>query len=142
MAFKIRNIFRRRKPQVTVQEQPRAPRGDVPKPVEPGRKITPEEVRDLGNLIRKRYELDVEIWGLRHVRPRDRPIVEDKMRRSDAILEKIRRTVDTWDRADVFESSGDWNKLQDIKMRIKEDGKRHWALNPPWLDKEPDELSP
>ncbi|KAI9855253.1 MAG: hypothetical protein M1813_000486 [Trichoglossum hirsutum] len=141
MAFKIRNIFRRRKSQVTQQEQPGVPPGDLPKFLEPGRKITPEEIRDLGNLLRKRYELDVEIWGLRHVRPRDRPIVEEKMRKSDAILQKIRRTIDSWDRPDIFQSWGDWAKLQEIKRRIEEDGKRHWASNPPWHDKDLGEIN-
>ncbi|KAH0538335.1 hypothetical protein FGG08_005070 [Glutinoglossum americanum] len=131
--LRLRNIFHRRtRSQVT--RQPAVPPGDVPRPLAPGREVTPEEIRDLGELIRKRYELDVEIWGLRHVKPRDRRIVEDKMRRSDATLQKIYRTIYAWDSPDAFKSPKDWVKLQEIRMRIEEDGKRDWANNPPWAD--------
>jgi hypothetical protein len=95
--------------------------------------IQPEEIRNLGELIRKRYELDIEIWGLRGVGRRDRPIVEDKMRKSDAILSKIQRTIVAWDSPNVFESAADWDKMKEIKRRIEADGKRNWADQPPWI---------
>jgi hypothetical protein len=97
-----------------------------------GQKVKPEEIRDLGELIRKRYELDVEIWGLRQVKPRDRPIVEEKMRRSDAILKQIYRTIHNWNTPDAFESPRDRESFREIKSRIEMEGKRVWAVNPPW----------
>jgi hypothetical protein len=126
----LRNVFRR--PRSQVIQNPDLPPGDIPQPLAPGRKVKPEEVRGLGELIRKRYELDVEIWDLRHVQPHDRPVVEDKMRRSDATLQKISATIAAWDSPDAFESPTDWAKLQEIKKRIKASGKRIWAANPPW----------
>jgi len=128
----LRNIFRRPRSQVT--QKPDPPPGDIPKPLAPGQKVKPEEVRGLGELIRKRYELDVEIWDLRHVQPYNRPVVEDKMRRSDATLQKISATIAAWDSPDAFESPTDWAKLQEIKKRINAGGKRIWAVNPPWDD--------
>ena len=127
MHLRLSKIFRRPKPPVVDA-------GDIPRPLEPGQKVQPEEIRDLGELIRKRYELDVEIWDLRYVKPRDRPVVEDMMRRSDATLRKIRGTIHAWDSPDAFESHKDWTKLQEIKVRIEADGKRLWADNPPWKD--------
>jgi len=106
--------------------------GDLPEPFEPGRKVKPDEVRHLAELIRKRYELDIEIWRLRDAQPRDRPHIREKMRRADATLLKIYRTVHAWDRRDVFESDADWAKWQDIKGRLEREGKRWWAANPPW----------
>jgi hypothetical protein len=133
MPLKIGKIFRRHdKSQVTSTRQHAVPPGDIPKPLMPGRKVQPEEIRNLRELIRKRYALDVEIWDLRHVKPRDRHVVEDMMRRSDATLRKIYRTVCEWDSPNAFESQEDWAKLQDIKTRIEEGGKRFWADNPPW----------
>jgi len=44
------------------------------------------------------------------------------MRRSDATLQKIYRTINALD----------WVKLQEIKMRIEAGGKRDWTVNPPW----------
>jgi hypothetical protein len=106
--------------------------GEIPKPLMPGFKVQAEEIRELRDLIRKRYALDIEIWDLRDVRPRDRPIVEAKMRRSDAMLQQIYLTICEWDRPDAFHSQRDWIKLQEIKIRIEEGGKRFWAANPPW----------
>ena len=99
-----------------------------------GRKVKPDEIRDLVEDIRKRYQLDVEIWGLRHVGERDRSVVEEKMRRSDAILQKIKGTINSWDSKDAFESKNDYEKLLEIKSRIETGGKRTWEGNPPWKD--------
>ena len=55
------------------------------------------------------------------------PIVEDMMERSDAILQKIKLTLASWDSADAFESEGDLAKFLEIKKRIDEDGKRIWT---------------
>ena len=95
--------------------------------------IQPEEIRNLGELIRKRYELDIQIWGLRDVGPRDRHIVEEKMCRSDAILSKIQRTVSSWDSPHAFESEEDWYKMKDIRTRMEAEGKRNWTTHPPWM---------
>ncbi|KAI9776336.1 MAG: hypothetical protein M1839_000416 [Geoglossum umbratile] len=132
MTSKLRKFFKRHSKSNSTT-LPVAP-GDVPTPLAPGRKVQPEEIRDLGELIRKRYKLDVEIWTLRHVRPRDRSIVEDKMKRSDAILQKIRRTIYAWDSPAAFSSQRDYERWQDIKVRIEAAGKRDWAAHPPWED--------
>ncbi|KAI9773909.1 MAG: hypothetical protein M1840_006135 [Geoglossum simile] len=132
ITIRINRLLRRRGQQQQQQRQPTIPPGDLPQALAPGRKVKPKEIRDLRDLIRKRYELDVEIWDLRFVRPCDRHIVEDKMRRSDAALQKIRRIIRAWDSRDAFESLDDWEKLQEIKLRIESGGKRIWADGPPW----------
>lgn len=50
---------------------------------------TPEALRGLRDLIRTKYELDVEIWNLRGARRMDRPVVEKKMQGADAVLTEI-----------------------------------------------------
>lgn len=137
MPLKIGKIFPRRDkaqaaPATQQVRQPAASPGDIPKALPPGRKVQPEDIRNLRELIRKRYALDIEIWDLRHVRLRDQYVVEDLMRRSDATLQKIYRTVCEWASPLAFDSQDDWAKMQEIKRRIEEGGKRFWATNPPW----------
>ncbi|KAE9364683.1 hypothetical protein N431DRAFT_431509 [Stipitochalara longipes BDJ] len=90
------------------------------------------EIRDLNELIRVRYALDVEIWSLRHCRRADRPIVEDKMRRSDAALERILGIVRAWDTLQAWDSTEDWLRMREIRQRLEMDNKRVWAEDPPW----------
>jgi hypothetical protein len=85
-------------------------------------------------LIRKRYALDIEIWSKRDCKPRDRHLLEDKMRRSDAALLKILTIVSTWDTRDVWESDADWIRMRIIKERLESEGKRDWANHPPWVN--------
>ncbi|KAF2188026.1 hypothetical protein K469DRAFT_628283 [Zopfia rhizophila CBS 207.26] len=108
--------------------------GDLPIYRAKGKKVTAEELRDLRDLIRTRYALDVEIWNLRHVKAFNRQKVHDKMRRADAALAKIERTVLSMDHIEFFEDPADYRKLQDIKVRVLEGGKRHWAVHPPWQE--------
>jgi hypothetical protein len=92
------------------------------------------EIRDLNELIRQRYALDVQIWGLKACQRRDRPRVVDMMRRSDAALLKIMAIVHAWGTAELWESSADWHRLRDIKERLETGNQRVWAQNPPWTD--------
>ncbi|KIW07009.1 uncharacterized protein PV09_01904 [Verruconis gallopava] len=106
--------------------------GDLPLERSPGQKITPEELRELRELIRQRYELDLQIWSERFLRPRDRDITEEKIRKADALLNKIRRTVITWDSPEYFESQ-DYKVFQEVARRIHLSGKRDWIKDPPWM---------
>lgn len=106
--------------------------GDQLAPLPPGYKLTPLEIRDLNELIRNRYTLDIDIWNKRNCKPRDRHIVEDIMRRSDATLLKIMMTVELWDRPDIWEVSSDWQRLQTIRRKLDEGNQKRWANNPPW----------
>jgi hypothetical protein len=136
----MRNLLQRR-PQnpasstapTPVPALPPLPPGDQPTPILLGQKVSALEVRDLNELIRKRYALDVEIWSKRDCQPRDRKVIEDKMRRSDAALAKIMGIVRLWDKREVWESEADWQRLRVIRQRLEgEDGKRVWKGNPPW----------
>jgi hypothetical protein len=112
---------------------PVVPPGDQFQRVSPGHKITPNEIRDLNELIRKRYDLDLRIWANRKCHTRDRYIVEDWMRRSDAALVKIMTMVYAWDDRQLWKSQEDYEKLTDILVRLAtERGKRTWVGNPPW----------
>ncbi|KAH7419503.1 hypothetical protein BKA64DRAFT_650980 [Cadophora sp. MPI-SDFR-AT-0126] len=113
--------------------QPKVQPGDLPPVIPPGKKVTPFQIRDLNELIRKRYALDVEIWNKRHCAPRDRKILLEKMRQSDAALVKIMSTVRLWDTRDVWDSNADYHRLKNIRHRLEmEGGKRLWEGNPPW----------
>ena len=106
--------------------------GDRPRPRHKGQKVEPRELRELCELIRKRYSLDVEIWSLRKTRLRDRHIVQDKMRKAEATLRKIDRIVDSWDTEDAFSTEQDLEKFRQIKRRIKMGGKRDWENQSPF----------
>jgi hypothetical protein len=112
------------------------PHADIPKVRVKGEKVQSKEIRDLCELIRKRYALDVDIWSLKDARDRDRDEVWALIYKSDAALAKIKRTLDSWDRVDVFDSERDWHKMQDIKRRINLEGKRNWVKHPPWEEQD------
>jgi hypothetical protein len=114
--------------------QPPAP-GDLPLARAPGEKITPEELRDLREMIRQRYQLDVQIWSERFLRERDRDITEAKIKKADALMNKIRRTVITWNDPQYFKhGTGDYEAFQEVARRIYSEGKRDWVAEPPWMD--------
>jgi len=107
--------------------------GDLPLHREAGQKITAEELSELGDLIRKRYQLDIQIHSERFLRPRDRDITQAKIREADALLSKIGRTVLSWDRPDFFEQgTGDYEAFQEVAERVLRPGKRDWVTEPPW----------
>ena len=115
------------------QEQVQVQPGDLPPAIPPGQKVTALEIRNLNDLIRKRYTLDVEIWNKRHCASRDRKILLEKMTQSDATLVKIMSTVRMWDTREVWESNTDYHRLKEIRHRLEmEGGKRLWKGNPPW----------
>lgn len=94
---------------------------------------TPEALRGLRDLIRLRYQLDVEIWSLKGARGPDRPIVLEKMAKSDAVLQEIYAMIYGWDGADW--SPDEWKLAQRIKERLELDNKRKWENNPPWNER-------
>ncbi|KAH0837642.1 hypothetical protein AYO21_09475 [Fonsecaea monophora] len=106
-------------------------KADRPTPRPKGQKVSPEELRRVREMMRQRYTLDLEIWGLRNVRNHNREIVEDKMRRADALLACIRATVTAMDGRDYFSRDDDYQKLREIKARVMVGG-RNWMQNPPW----------
>jgi hypothetical protein len=95
---------------------------------------TPDALRNLRELIRTRYELDMEIYRMRHVRGPDRPLVLQKMQRADALLAEILAIVNTWEQNPVTWDKREWELAVDIRNRLLADNKRKWANNPPWND--------
>jgi len=114
-----------------IEKKKAIPTGDMVR-MRRGQQVTAKELRDLCELIRKRYSLDVEIWSLRKTKARDRKIVEDKMHKADATLRKINRILDSWDTEEAFPNAHDRAKLQEIRRRIKMAGKRDWAKQSPF----------
>jgi hypothetical protein len=96
------------------------------------KQTSPEALRGLRDLIRTRYALDMEIWSLKGARKPNRPAVEEKMRKADAVLEDINNMVDTWEENDKVWTPQEWGLARDVKKRILEKGKRQWKDNPPW----------
>jgi len=130
MTWKISNRLSRRQSQIT--ETLAIPKADLPKKRPEREKVKAEEVRELCELIRRRYTLDLSLWDLRHARERDRPPILDEVQKAEATLAKIRRILHSWDGADLFDSKKDWVKVQEIKRRVGLEGKRNWVNNPPW----------
>jgi hypothetical protein len=93
---------------------------------------SPDALRGLRDLIRTRYALDIEIWSLKGARKPDRPIVEGKMEKADAVLMEIYNMVATWEENDKVWTPQEWELARDIKARILAEGKRQWKDNPPW----------
>ncbi|KAF2792511.1 hypothetical protein K505DRAFT_326094 [Melanomma pulvis-pyrius CBS 109.77] len=125
-----------------VPRLPTPPPGDIPTSRTKNQKATKEEIRDLRELIRYRYALDVEIWNLRDVQDFNRDVVREKMRKSTAALGKIKRIVDNLDDRSYFSSDAEYEKLRQIKFRVSEGGKRDWDRNPPWEEHEEDVARP
>jgi hypothetical protein len=95
---------------------------------------TPEALYNLRGLVRMKYQLDIEIWGLRWTRGPDRHIVERKMDMADAVLLEIITMVDSWEESDTTWTQQEWKLAQMVKERIEKGGKRTWANNPPWRE--------
>ena len=112
--------------------RPIPPTRNRPPPRPKGRKVRPEELRELRELIRQRYALDLEIWGYRKVANNNRKFVQVKMERADAILDWIKLIISNMDRQDNFSNEEEYKKFEEIKRRIMESGKRSWVLHPPW----------
>lgn len=93
---------------------------------------SPEALRGVRDLIRTRYALDAEIWSLKGARKPDRPVVEEKMARADAVLLEIYTMVESWEQSDKVWTPQEWELARDIKERILAEGKRWWEDSPPW----------
>jgi hypothetical protein len=95
-------------------------------------------LRELRELIRARYELDIELWRNRDDLEADRPLWKKKMVQSDAILIEVQARVQKW--VHVNEESGwepeDWTRAEEIKKRLLPPGKRDWVKYPPWEKRE------
>ncbi len=119
---------------LTPSTQPSSSQATPPAHFTPGYKIQPEEIRQLTELIRMRYREDLDIWGARSVTQASYSDVRESMNKSDEILRKIKQLVEMYDQRALFEKDSDWDKFQDIKVRIMKPGKAHWENNPPWND--------
>jgi hypothetical protein len=106
--------------------------GGFPQSRSQNQTITSEELREFRELLRQKYSLDFLIWRERDVPEWDRDLVEEHMVKADAAMEKILRTVETWDDRTFFETVDDYEKMQRIKERITGSSPRNWAENPPW----------
>jgi hypothetical protein len=106
--------------------------GDQPVDRRSGKDVRPEELRKLCDLIRMRHALDIEIWANRNVLSRDRKYIQEKMIKADAVLAKINHVIQSMDDRSRFRVSADFEKVQEIKRRFEEGGKRSWVQQPPW----------
>lgn len=105
------------------------------------RNVSPDSLHTLRELIRAKYALDVEIWGLRDVRRPDRHIAVAKMEKADAILHEIYAMVNAWEDTQTSWTGPEWEQAMEVKRRLLADGKRWWLVSgPPWDDVENDSL--
>jgi hypothetical protein len=96
------------------------------------RSTEPENLRALRDNVRRKYQLDIDIWAERGVRRPDRPLVEKKMEEADALLDEIVNTVNTWEERDNIFNPDEWRLAEQVKARLLMDGIRRWADKPPW----------
>ncbi|KAF2630094.1 hypothetical protein BU25DRAFT_265504 [Macroventuria anomochaeta] len=103
-------------------------------PTEPAhvQKITAQQIRELRELIRYRYSLDIEIWRQRGVKEYKRDKLKENMIKSDAALGVIRNTLLEWDRREFFATDKEHQKFIEIKNRLLQGVKANWAQYPPW----------
>ena len=97
--------------------------------------ISPEAICELRDLIRSRYQLDVDIWALKRTRNPNRPYVLRKMEKADDILMEINTRVESWEENASFWTEEEWKVAQQIKQRIQLDGKKMWNGQGPWNER-------
>lgn len=97
--------------------------------------ISPEAIRELRDLIRTRYQLDVHIWSLKGTRGPNRKIVLTDMEKADAILMEINARVESWEENATLWTEEEWKVAQQIKQRIQLDGKKMWNGQGPWNER-------
>ena len=94
---------------------------------------SPETLCSLRELIRLKYKLDIEIWGLRGARKPDRWIVQQKMEKADAVITEIMEMVQLWQhQSDGAWDDEEWERVQEIRNRLQTGGIRIWAENQIW----------
>jgi hypothetical protein len=108
--------------------------GDIVVPRGQKQLVTKDELRELGELIRERYKLDMLLHNLRNKTSYEDDVILENTIKSTAALAKIKRLVDSFDRPDLFQVPSDHNKLKEIRRRIYEGGKRDWNKHPPSMD--------
>lgn len=97
-------------------------------------RVTTEQLRELKDLIRHRYSLDVELWHNRYNDNWSQYLQEEKIRKADATLVQLKRMVRDMDRRDNFETAEEYKMFKEVRDRILEKGKRNWTDNPPWKE--------
>jgi hypothetical protein len=112
--------------------QPLTEPGDRPHHYQSGQEVPPEHIRELRELIQKRYRLDLEIWNCRNCLQIDKHRVENMMIRSDAVLDKILAILTTWAESHLKWSVADGLKVDQITDRMNKREFIRWQGNPPW----------
>ena len=95
-------------------------------------KLTTSDLRELRELIRYRYMLDVEIWDQRHAPEWMREKPAEQMIQADAALVKLKQMVNGWDKRSNFSTDEEYEKFKEIRVAILAKGKRNWKKEPPW----------
>lgn len=92
----------------------------------------PENLRALRDQVRRKYQLDIDIWAERGVRKPDRPLVQKKMDEADDLLTEIINTIKMWEAQEGMFNAEEWKYAQQVKTRLLQDGIRRWADKAPW----------
>ena len=94
---------------------------------------SPKALQELRELIRVRYELDMEIWRRKDESRSNRDLIQKLMVKSDEVLANIRSRVERWNEGEAFGfEPEEWELAKEIKARLLADGKRIWGDEPPW----------
>ena len=99
--------------------------------IEQQRKASKESVRQLRELVRQRYRLDLSIWNEKDVLEADRELVLKDCHRADEILQHIYAIVSDWQ--EMLFDKEDWKVAQQIKDGLLGDELHvRWGQTPPW----------
>jgi hypothetical protein len=80
--------------------------------------ISSQDLRECRELIRVKFALDVDVYNLRDVAERYRPLVEEKMRRSEGAMIDIRKKINGWKAAKDQWTAEEWAKVEDLHYRV------------------------
>ncbi|KAL6709494.1 hypothetical protein ACN47E_001429 [Coniothyrium glycines] len=92
-------------------------------------RITAENIREIREMIRYRYALDIKIWKKKDNKGHARDYLQELMHKSNATLVHIRKILESWDRREYFETDEEHAKFKEIKDRIEYGQKMIWKDN-------------
>lgn len=95
--------------------------------------VSPKSIKELRDMIRDKYRLDLSVWSQRDVLEDERELIERDYKLADNYLEKICNIVENWNES-YFDTEEEWQVARMIQDGIKKNERNHtfWSSQPPW----------
>lgn len=93
---------------------------------------SPESIRNVRDLIREKYRLDLYVWSRRNIQVADRNLVQNDCMTADSLLEQICCHINGWDESSF--GTEEWKVVAKIQENIRRNENRHvlWMSQLPW----------